>query len=45
MAAGARFDLINIMAFDYGLTNAADHGHQRATGRRQAQDQLKTLYG
>jgi len=44
-AAGASFDLVNIMAFDYGLTNAADMATSVQLVADQAKNQLKTLYG
>ena len=44
-AAGATFDLINIMAFDYGLTNASDMATSVQLVADQAKNQLKTLYG
>jgi hypothetical protein len=44
-AAGATFDLINIMAFDYGLTNAGDQATSVQLVADAAKNQLKTLYG
>src|SRR5439155_1692920 len=45
IAAGARLDLINIMAFDYGLTNSGDQATSVQLVAQQAHDQLRTLYG
>jgi hypothetical protein len=44
-AAGATFDLINVMAFDYGLTNAGDQATSVQLVADAAKNQLKTLYG
>jgi Glycosyl hydrolases family 18/Carbohydrate binding domain len=44
-AAGASFDLVNIMAFDYGLTNASDMATSVQLVADQAKNQMKTLYG
>ncbi len=44
-AAGASFDLINIMAFDYGLTNASDMATSVQLVADAAKNQLRTLYG
>jgi hypothetical protein len=45
IAAGATFDIINIMAFDYGLTNAGDQVTSVELVTAAAQGQLKTIYG
>jgi hypothetical protein len=45
IAAGAGFDIVNIMAFDYGLTNAGDQVTSVELVAQAAQAQLKTLYG
>ncbi|MEN3304190.1 MAG: hypothetical protein V7603_392 [Micromonosporaceae bacterium] len=45
IAAGASFDIINIMAFDYGLTNASDQVTSVELVAQAAQGQLKSLYG
>ncbi len=44
-AAGATFDLVNIMAFDYGLTNAGDMATSVQLVAEAAKNQMKTLYG
>jgi len=43
--AGVQFDLINIMAFDYGLTNASTMVQSVQLVAEAAKNQLKTLYG
>jgi hypothetical protein len=43
--AGVQFDLINIMAFDYGLTNASNMVDSVKLVAEAAKNQLKTLYG
>jgi Carbohydrate binding domain len=45
IAAGAAFDIINIMAFDYGLTNASDQVTSVELVTAAAQGQLKSIYG
>ena len=45
IAAGAAFDIINVMAFDYGLTNAGDQVTSVELVTAAAQGQLKTIYG
>jgi hypothetical protein len=45
ISAGAAFDIINIMAFDYGLTNAGDQVTSVELVTAAAQGQLKSLYG
>ncbi len=45
ISAGAQFDLINIMAFDYGLTNAGTMVDSVKLVAEAAKNQLKTLYG
>ena len=45
IAAGAAFDIINIMAFDYGLTNAGDMVTSVELVVAAAQGQLKSIYG
>jgi hypothetical protein len=45
IAAGAGLDIINIMAFDYGLTNASDQATSVELVTQAAQGQLKSLYG
>jgi Glycosyl hydrolases family 18 len=45
IAAGAAFDIINIMAFDYGLTNAGDQVTSVEMVTAAAQGQLKSIYG
>jgi hypothetical protein len=45
ISAGAAFDIVNIMAFDYGLTNAGDQVTSVELVTAAAQGQLKSLYG
>ncbi|GAA5188097.1 hypothetical protein GCM10023322_37920 [Rugosimonospora acidiphila] len=45
ISAGAAFDIVNIMAFDYGLTNAGDQVTSVELVTAAAQSQLKSLYG
>jgi hypothetical protein len=45
IAAGVTLDIINIMAFDYGLTNASDQVTSVELVAEAAKNQLKTLYG
>jgi hypothetical protein len=44
-AAGVSFDIINIMAFDYGLTNASDQVTSVEMVAQAAQNQLKQVFG
>ncbi len=44
-AAGVSFDIINIMAFDYGLTNSNDQATSVEMVAQAAQGQLKQVYG
>ncbi|OLE22685.1 MAG: carbohydrate-binding protein [Actinobacteria bacterium 13_1_20CM_3_71_11] len=44
-AAGATLDIVNIMAFDYGLTNAGDQATSVEMVAQAAQGQLKGVYG
>ncbi len=44
-AAGVSFDIINIMAFDYGLTNASDQVTSVEMVAQAAQGQLKQVFG
>ncbi len=44
-AAGARIDLVNIMAFDYGLTNAGDQVTSVKMVADAAEAQIKSLFG
>jgi hypothetical protein len=45
ISAGVQLDLVNIMAFDYGLTNASTMVQSVQLVADQAKNQLKTLYG
>ena len=45
ITAGVSFDIINIMAFDYGLTNAGDQVTSVELVAAAAQGQLKQIYG
>jgi len=45
IAAGAAFDIINIMAFDYGLTNASNMTDSVKLVATAAKNQMKTLFG
>jgi hypothetical protein len=45
IAAGARLDIVNIMAFDYGLTNSSDQATSVEMVAQDAHDQLAGLYG
>ena len=45
VAAGVQFDLVNIMAFDYGLTNAATMVASVELVAQAAQGQLRTAFG
>ncbi len=44
-AAGVTLDIINIMAFDYGLTNAGDQVTSVEMVTQAAQNQLKQVFG
>jgi hypothetical protein len=44
-AAGVSFDIINIMAFDYGLTNAGDQVTSVEMVAQAAENQLKQVFG
>ena len=44
-AAGVSFDIVNIMAFDYGLTNASDQVTSVEMVAQDAENQLKQVYG
>ncbi|WP_034590364.1 fibronectin type III domain-containing protein [Hamadaea tsunoensis] len=44
-AAGVTFDLVNIMAFDYGLTNAGNMVDSVKLVADAAKNQMKTIYG
>ncbi|GIG62685.1 hypothetical protein Lfu02_70570 [Longispora fulva] len=43
--AGARLDLVNLMAFDYGLTNASDQVTSVQLVAEAAKNQIKAVYG
>jgi hypothetical protein len=45
IGAGVQFDLINIMAFDYGLTNASNMVDSVKLVAEAAKNQMKTLFG
>jgi hypothetical protein len=45
ISAGVSFDLVNIMAFDYGLTNASTMVASVELVADAAKNQMKTLYG
>jgi hypothetical protein len=45
ISAGVQFDLINIMAFDYGLTNASTMVQSVQLVAEAAKNQMKTLFG
>ncbi len=45
IAAGVTLDIVNIMAFDYGLTNAGDQVTSVELVAEAAKNQLKQLYG
>jgi hypothetical protein len=44
-AAGVTFDIVNIMAFDYGLTNASDQVTSVEMVAQAAENQLKQVFG
>ncbi len=44
-AAGVSLDIVNIMAFDYGLTNSSDQATSVEMVAQAAQGQLKQLFG
>ncbi len=45
IGAGVQFDLVNIMAFDYGLTNASNMVDSVKLVAEAAKNQMKTLFG
>lgn len=45
ISAGVQFDLVNIMAFDYGLTNASTMVDSVKLVAEAAKNQMKTLFG
>ena len=45
ISAGVQFDLVNIMAFDYGLTNAPTMVDSVKLVAEAAKNQMKTLFG